>query len=67
MIWASDIVSSSTDCTPTADSSTYTIYPFQGFSDSELLNIYTPTFEITLNIDFPTIGRLIEILLYLRV
>ena len=58
MIWASDIVSSLTDCIPTSYNSTYTIYLFQAFSDSELLIICTPTFETAPNIGFPAIGAL---------
>ena len=67
MIWASDIVSSLTDCIPTSYSSTYTIYIFQAFSDSELLIICTPTFETAPNMGFPAIGCLIESLLSLHV
>lgn len=48
MIWTSDIVGSSTDCIPTFNSSIYTIYPFQAFSDSEPLNTCTSTFETAL-------------------
>lgn len=57
MTWASDIVGSSTDCIPTSHSSAFSIYPFQAFSDSEPLNIYSPAFEAASNIDFSTIGR----------
>ena len=55
MIWASDIVSSLTDCIPTSYSSTYTIYLFQAFSDSELMIICTPTFETAPNMGFSAI------------
>ena len=44
-----------------------TIYPVQAFSDSEPLNIHTPAFETTSNIDFPTVWCQIKSLLYLPV
>ena len=70
MIWTSNIVGSSTDRIPMSHTSTYTIYPLQAFSDSELL-IRTfkqlTTFETNCNISFPTTWPYIYGLLYLSV
>ena len=55
MIWIRHVVGPSTDCVCSSHSSPKAIYPFQTFSDSGPLNIYSPPFQTASNIGFPTI------------